>query len=157
MEEETLKEGLKAPNIQAKIVFDSETKDFDLYQTLEDGKTVMLVFYPGDDTPGCTKQLCGVRDTYKEYQDLDVEVVGVNPGGEDSHRKFIQKYGYQFGIVIDEGKKVRADYGAERKFFKNMITKRGVFVIKPDKTIAYIKWGQQDNQKVIDLIKNFEK
>lgn len=152
--------GDKAPDFQAKVQeFDKTTQqgkltDFHLYDFLEKEKQkVLLIFYPGDDTPGCTKQLCGVRDVYQEYQDLGVKVLGVNPKGGDSHLKFIQKYNFPFGIVIDEDKTIREKYGAIGKFFANLVTKRGVFLIDENKQIKFIHWGQQDNQKIFELLR----
>ena len=133
--------------------------------TIQNGKThnskevlssndyILLVFYPGDDTPGCTKQLCGIRDIYKEYADHGVKVYGVNQASGSSHQDFINKYNYQFDIIVDEDKSLREQFGAVGKFFNNVITKRGVFLIDKDHVIKYRFWGQQDNQKIIDMIK----
>jgi thioredoxin-dependent peroxiredoxin len=121
---------------------------------LQDFDYILLVFYPGDDTPGCTKQLCGIRDIYKEYLDLGVKVLGVNHGNAESHQKFIDKYNYKFDIIVDEEKLMRKLFGAEKKFFKNIITKRGVFLINKEHNVVYQQWGQQDNQKIIDMIKD---
>jgi peroxiredoxin Q/BCP len=144
--------GQKAPNFTAILVSPEGSKEINLYSILDSGKKVLLVFYPADGTPGCTKQLCGIRDVYSQYQDYDVEIIGVNHGDEKSHQKFIQNQGYQFGIVIDEDKKIRDLYGATKKFFQNLTTKRGVFLIDTDKTIIYRFWGQQDNQAILDLL-----
>ncbi len=147
-----LKIGDIAPNFVAKIQNPDESiSDFDLYKELTNN-LVLLIFYPGDDTPGCTAQLCGVRDVYSQYQKYNVKVVGVNQADSNSHLKFIKKYTFPFGIIIDEDKKIRESYGAEKKFIKYLTTKRGVFLINKDKKIEYIFWGQQDNQKIFDLL-----
>ena len=75
-------------------------QDFDLEKSLQNNKKVLLIFYPGDDTPGCTKQLCGVRDIYSEYQELGVEVYGVNHADLASHQKFIDKFSFPFYTFI---------------------------------------------------------
>jgi peroxiredoxin Q/BCP len=125
-----------------------------LYSLLKSGQKVLLVFYPGDDTPGCTKQLCGIRDVYSEYAKLGVKVLGVNKAGFDSHQKFISKYQFPFDILVDEQNQIRDSYGAVKKFFNNLTVKRGVVLIDTDKKILYTFWGQQDNQKIIEILKN---
>jgi peroxiredoxin Q/BCP len=147
-----LQVGDTAPDFTAVLQTPDSAEEINLYSVLESGKKVLLVFYPGDDTPGCTKQLCGIRDVYSEYEKKGVQVIGVNHASEGSHLKFINKYNYQFGIVVDEGHVIRELYGAKKKFFKNFTTKRGVFLIDTDKTILYRFWGQQDNQAILDLL-----
>lgn len=65
------------------------------------GKTVVLYFYPKDDTPGCTKQACSFRDAYAEYQDKDIVVFGVSLDDEASHQAFTEKYGLPFPLLAD--------------------------------------------------------
>lgn len=143
--------GDTAPNIKAKL---QNGQDFDLEKSLQNNKKVLLIFYPGDDTPGCTKQLCGVRDIYSEYQELGVEVYGVNHADLASHQKFIDKFSFPFDLIIDENKEISKAYGAMTKFFRNDIIKRGAFLIGEDRKIKFSTWGQQDNQKIISLLKN---
>ena len=125
-----------------------------LYQLLESGKKVLLVFYPKDMTAGCTTQLCGIRDIYKEYQDLGVTIYGVNQDSAESHIRFTDTYSFPFELLIDEDRKIAQQYGAIKSIFGNIGTKRGVFLINLDKTIAYHVWGQQKNEDIIDFIKN---
>lgn len=149
-----LEVGQIAPDFSAQIQNpDGSIEDFNLKKTLANGEKVLLVFYPGDDTPGCTKQLCGIKDVYKEYRDLKVRVVGVNHADGKSHLKFIKKYEYPFGIVIDTDKSIRNSYGATKLFFRNITTKRSVFLIDTDGKILFIFWGQQNNEEIINLLK----
>lgn len=144
-----------APSFVAQIQNpDGTLENFNLQQTLNEGSKVLLVFYPGDDTPGCTAQLCGIRDIYSEYKKLGVKVVGINHADSKSHLKFITKYQYPFGIVIDSDKSIRHSYGAEKAFFKNITTKRSVFLIDTNGKILFIHWGQQDNDKILQLLQN---
>jgi thioredoxin-dependent peroxiredoxin len=124
-----------------------------LYDLLEQGKKVLLVFYPADFTPGCTMQLCGIRDIYKEYADLGVTILGVNPGSGESHQKFIEHHKYQFDIAVDKDKEIIEKYGATGFLYGRPRIMRGVFLIGSDKKIIYRFWGQQDNQKIINLLK----
>ena len=65
------------------------------------GKTVVLYFYPKDDTPGCTKEAQGFRDAYAEYQDKEMVVLGVSLDDEASHQQFTEKYGLPFQLLAD--------------------------------------------------------
>jgi peroxiredoxin Q/BCP len=75
-------------------------------------KAVVVYFYPRDDTPGCTKEACGFRDSNRELQKLGVEVIGVSADGDESHQKFRAKYKLPFTLLSDPGNKVMEKYGA---------------------------------------------
>jgi thioredoxin-dependent peroxiredoxin len=143
-----------APDFTATLQLPDKVEDFTLYKALESGHKVLLIFYPGDDTPGCTKQLCAVRDVYSEFSKYNVKVVGVNQASPESHLRFIQKYNYQFGIIVDSDKTIREKYGAIKPFFGNITTKRGAFLIDTDKKIKFIHWGQQNNEEILQLLKS---
>jgi len=87
--------------------------DMNVLQKLSDfrGKTVLLYFYPADDTPGCTKEACNFRDDYSAYEKAGVVILGVSPDDVNSHVKFKQKYNLQFPLLVDEGHKVCDAYG----------------------------------------------
>jgi peroxiredoxin Q/BCP len=73
------------------------------------GKTVVLYFYPKDDTPGCTKQACSFRDANDEYQSKDIVVLGVSRDNEGSHQQFSQKYNLNFPLLADtDGAMIKA-------------------------------------------------
>ena len=76
------------------------------------GRDVVLYFYPRDDTPGCTKEACGFRDSWKELQKLGVAVLGVSPDSGASHQKFRAKYKLPFTLLSDPDKKTMTRYGA---------------------------------------------
>jgi thioredoxin-dependent peroxiredoxin len=123
-----------------------------LYDILDSGRKVLLVFYPKDFTSGCTTQLCGIRDVYSEYKKHGVVVLGVNPASEESHAKFIAEYSYPFDILVDTEKEIILKYGANGMLYGRPRIMRGVFLISTDKTILYRFWGQQNNEKVIDIL-----
>ncbi len=75
------------------------------------GKPVVLYFYPKDDTPGCTKEACSIRDDYHLYRQAGAVVLGVSPDDARSHTKFIEKYSLPFTLLADEGHKVCNLYG----------------------------------------------
>jgi len=92
------------------------------------GKHVILYFYPKDDTPGCTKEACGFRDSWKEIQKLGAVVLGVSADSEASHAKFAAKYRLPFPLLSDPDRKVMTKYGAYGE--KAMYGKKTVGVIR---------------------------
>ncbi len=97
------------------------------------GKQVVLYFYPKDDTPGCTKEACGFRDSLRAIEKANTVVLGVSMDDAGSHQKFIKKYSLPFTLLCDEGGKVSKAYGVYKK--KNMYGKtywgieRSTFII----------------------------
>lgn len=75
------------------------------------GQKVVLFFYPKDDTPGCTSEACNLRDNYRTFQKQGYTVLGVSPDTEKKHRKFIDKYEFQYDLLADVDKKVLSAYG----------------------------------------------
>ena len=76
------------------------------------GKDVVVYFYPKDDTPGCTKEACGFRDSWSDLKKQGVVVIGISPDNEASHRKFIDQYQLPFLLLCDTDRKVMEKYGA---------------------------------------------
>jgi peroxiredoxin Q/BCP len=76
------------------------------------GKDVILYFYPKDDTPGCTKEACGFRDSWKDLAKANVVVLGVSADDAASHQKFAAKYKLPFALLSDPDRKVMQQYGA---------------------------------------------
>lgn len=76
------------------------------------GRDVIVYFYPKDDTPGCTKEACGFRDSWKTLSSRGVVVLGISADGAESHRKFIAKYRLPFRLLSDPDRKVMEKYGA---------------------------------------------
>jgi thioredoxin-dependent peroxiredoxin len=109
------------------------------------GAPVVLYFYPKDDTPGCTKQACGFRDAYREYQERGAVVLGVSPDDTGSHRKFKEKYGLPFTLLADPGHDVADAFGAwgEKQYagktYMGII--RSTFVIDPEGNVARAMYG----------------
>ncbi len=75
------------------------------------GKSVILYFYPKDDTPGCTTEACNFRDDYSAYKLANVQILGVSPDSVSSHQKFKSKYTLPFPLLADEGHEVCTAYG----------------------------------------------
>jgi len=86
------------------------------------GQQVVLYFYPKDDTPGCTKESCDLRDSYTKITKTGAVILGVSLDGAESHRKFIQKYSLPFSLLSDEATAVSKAYGVYK--LKNMYGKK---------------------------------
>lgn len=110
---------------------------------------VVLIFYPGDDTPGCTTQLCAIRDDWVEFQKYGVKVFGINHADAESHTKFWRHHGLKTPLLIDEGKRVSKLYGATKKFFKAEIINRTVVVIDSQGIIRYLVRGLPPNSEIL--------
>jgi peroxiredoxin Q/BCP len=101
------------------------------------GKTVVLLFYPGDDTPVCTKQLCSVRDNWEQYKATGAEVVGISTDSVASHRNFADKYNLTLRLLADEKGEVNKLYDA--KSWLPGRSARAVVVIDKTGRVAYHK------------------
>jgi peroxiredoxin Q/BCP len=124
--------GDKAPLIEGK---DQDGKTWRLADAL--GKqAVLLYFYPKDDTKGCTKEACGLRDRMGDLKNDHVQVVGVSFDSTDSHQKFISKYNLNFTLLADTDGKIADAYGV-RMAGKNMAS-RVSFLIGADGTIQHV-------------------
>ena len=101
-----LKPGDPAPDFEAATTDGKRVslKDFR-------GKKLVMYFYPMDDTPGCTKQACSLRDHNKEIKAKGAEILGVSTQGEESHRKFTSKFNLNFPLLADTEGKVGRAYG----------------------------------------------
>lgn len=135
-----LKAGDKAPAFEA---VDENGKK----HALKDykGKTVILYFYPKDDTPGCTIEACEFRDALADFKAKGAVVLGVSPDGPASHKKFIGKFGLTFPLLADEDKKLCEAFGVwKKKQFMGreyMGVERSTFVIGPDGKLAHVERG----------------
>ena len=100
-------------------------------------RSIVLYFYPKDDTPGCTAEACSFRDQYEDFQDLGAEVVGVSSDSEASHQKFTQKHRLPFPLLADPGGQVRKLYEVPRALL-GLLPGRVTFVIDKAGIIQYI-------------------
>ena len=121
-------EGQKAPDF---TLPDQDGKDVMLSK--QKGKTIVLYFYPKDDTPGCTTEACAFRDARADYEKAGATVLGVSPDDARSHAKFTRKFGLNFTLLSDVGAKVCDAYGVwkEKTMFGRtyMGVERTTFVI----------------------------
>ena len=112
--------------------------------TLSDmrGSTVVLYFYPKADTPGCTRQACGIRDRSSEYGTAGARVVGVSKDTVEDVRKFADKYALDFTLLADSEHQVAEAYGTwgEKSMYgkKYLGVTRATFIIDPDGKVARV-------------------
>jgi len=99
------------------------------------GKVVVLLFYPGDETPICTKQMCSVRDRWEDYSATGAEVVGISTDSVESHQKFAEHHELPLRLLSDASAKVANLYGA-RSLIPGKVA-RSVFVIDANGLLRY--------------------
>ena len=107
-------------------------------------ENVVLVFYPADDTPGCTKQACQIRDAWADVAKHATVVYGVNPGNAQSHAEFRKKFHLPYPLLVDEGKRVANLYNAGGLFVK-----RTVYLIGKDGKIRFAQRGMPSPEEVL--------
>jgi peroxiredoxin Q/BCP len=106
------------------------------------GKDVLVYFYPKDDTPGCTKEACSIRDTWQDFDAKGTAVLGISRDDAKSHQQFIAKYNLPFSLLSDPDAQVTRSYGAWGE--KNMYGKisegviRSSFLVGPDGIIKKV-------------------
>ena len=122
---------------------------------------VLVYFYPKDDTPGCTKEACMIRDDFPKFKKLKLKVLGISADSVKSHAKFVEKYDLPFTLLSDEDKKVIKSYKvwAKKKFMgrEYMGILRTSFLVDPKGNIAKIyenvKPAEHAEEILIDLKK----
>jgi len=127
------------------------------------GKNIVIYFYPKDDTPGCTVEACGLRDSFKEIEKLNAVILGVSPDSVKSHGKFISKFQLPFILLTDEDKKMCQDYGVwvEKSMYgkKYMGVARTTFIIdKKGKIVKIFEKVKPEghNTEIIEALKKTE-
>jgi peroxiredoxin Q/BCP len=132
-----LKTGQKAPDFVLADQHGTTHKLSDYH-----GRWVLIYFYPRDNTPGCTKEACAIRDRFPDFWKLKAAVLGISVDSVKSHEKFAQKYELPFTLLSDEKKDVvkRYDVWGKKKFMGRefMGTLRTSFLLAPDGRIAKI-------------------
>lgn len=129
---------------------------------LEDlrGQWVALYFYPKDDTPGCTKQACNLRDNTSSLSDAGVAVVGVSGDGVESHERFVEKYDLPFPLVADPDRSILKAYGVygEKSFYgkKTIGTKRTTFLIDPEGVVRHVFKRPKTDRHAEEILERLE-
>lgn len=137
-----LNPGDSAPAFTA---LDEQGNEHTLQAYLDDGKTVILYFYPKDSTPGCTTQACDFRDNMGRLTGEGHVVLGVSKDSQKSHARFVDKQELNFPLLVDEDLTLHQAYGAWRLKMnygrEYMGSARSTFVIKPDGTLQWCRYN----------------
>lgn len=112
--------------------------------------SVVLVFYPGNNTMVCTQQLCAVRDSWDDYEALDALVFGVNPASKDSHRAFAERHEFPFPLLVDDDGALTASFGARGI---GGIVKRTVYAIGKDGRIVFAERGVPTTERILAALR----
>jgi len=123
--------GQEAPDFTLPGICDGEKRDYTLseYRT----KKVVLAFYPGDFTPGCTRQMCSYRDNIEDLP-ADAVLLGISPQSVEKHDEWIQAKGFHFPLLADTDKKVIKAYGVDAPLIN---VRRSVFVVDGDGVVRF--------------------
>jgi thioredoxin-dependent peroxiredoxin len=150
-----LKKGDKAP------LFTAMDQHGDTVATEQfKGKKIVLYFYPKDDTPGCTKEACNLRDNYNILLEKGFAVIGVSPDTVESHRKFATKFDLPFPLLADPDLKITKAFGAwgEKKMYGKTYEGllRTTFVISADGTIEEVIQKVKTDNHAAQIFSLFE-
>lgn len=122
------------------------------------GHWVLIYFYPKDDTPGCTKEACSIRDAFPDFKKMKLTVLGISADTAASHKKFEEKYGLPFTLLADTDKKVVRAYGVwgAKKFMGREYEGifRNSFLISPDGKIAKIYEGVKPELHAAEVLRD---
>jgi peroxiredoxin Q/BCP len=138
--------GTQAPD----FVLESDAGEAVSLQDFKGTQYVVLVFYPGNNTPVCTRQLCELRDSYDVLQSNDMAVLGINNDTRQAHRSFREEQNYQFPLLIDEENAVATAYGAVGRFGG---TKRSVYVIDTEGEVIFSERGRPSVSDIVSSVR----
>jgi peroxiredoxin Q/BCP len=111
-------------------------EEVSLKDVLDKKRAIVLFFYPKDDTPGCTKEVCSFRDGYAQFEKLDVEVIGVSSDSVSSHQRFAQRYDLPYVLLSDEEGEVRKLYGVPNTL--GLFPGRVTYVIDDEGVVRHV-------------------
>jgi thioredoxin-dependent peroxiredoxin len=110
----------------------------------------VLIFYPMDQTPGCTVQLCALRDHYADFATHNVKIAGVNPAGLKSHQAFSDKHRYPFPILVDKHHQLAKRFGVRKTLG---VSTRTVVVLSPQNGVIWKKEGMPSPDEILNVVK----
>lgn len=114
--------------------------------------SVVLMFYPADNTPGCTAQMCAARDDYDKYQAAGIAVFGVNPGSEKAHKSFSEKHGLRTPLLIDDKGKVSKAYDALMPIPLVTVVNRTVVGIDAEGKVKFYQRGMPSTETIMSAM-----
>ena len=120
------------------------------------GEWLLIFFYPKDDTPGCTKEACSLRDNFAEIKKLNANIVGVSIDSIDSHKKFKEKYNLPFTLLSDPNGYIAKKYGALSNFFIFKLAKRQSFIIDPKGVVRRVYRDVSPSNHALEIKNDLE-
>ena len=114
--------------------------------------SVVLMFYPADNTPGCTRQLCTARDDYDRYRAAGVAVFGVNPGSVAAHKRFAERHGFKTPLLLDHGGRVSRAYDALMPIPLVTLVNRTVVGIDRDGIVRFYERGMPSTDTILSAM-----
>ncbi|MCS7206218.1 MAG: peroxiredoxin [Leptospiraceae bacterium] len=151
---------MKTLNLDQKVpdfeLYDDEENLFRLY---EQNQPLLIVFYPGDDTPVCTAQLCDYRDGIEQFRDFDIDVVGINRDSIESHKKFKKKYQLPFRLLSDPEGKVAEIFGCKTLLGT---VNRAVFLLDKEQNLIWyhkevLSLFRRTKEELLNVIRELRK
>lgn len=124
--------GQPAPEFTLPGIENGMRRDYSLSEYR--GRKVVLAFYPGDDTPGCTRQMCSYRDEFAVFEGVEAVLLGISPQDVDSHERWAKKRNLQFPLLADTDRVVAKQYGVAAPVIG---IRRSVFVVDAEGVIRY--------------------
>ncbi|MEB3286114.1 MAG: peroxiredoxin [Vampirovibrionales bacterium] len=146
--ESPLAVGTKAPDFDLKAHTGQQIKLSDYA-----GKNLIVVFYPKDQTPGCTQQLCALRDDMSHFAGLNTDIIASNPDSAESHTRFADAQQYKFPILVDPEKTMAKAYHALKP---EGGIQRTVYIIDKTGVIRYAKQGLPPDTELEAAIRDFD-
>jgi peroxiredoxin Q/BCP len=127
---------VKVGDMAPDFTLTSQTGESVSLKDFQGKKSVVLYFYPKDDTPGCTAEACAFRDSYQVFKDAGAEVIGISSDTTQSHQQFVNKYDLPFILLSDTGNKVRQLYGVPATLW--ILPGRVTYVIDKDGVVRHL-------------------
>ena len=149
----SLKIGDKLPKF---TTIDSNGNTFDSQNYVE--KSLVIYFYPKDETRVCTEQACSFRDNYEEFKELGAEVIGISSDTDKSHQKFVSKHQLPFILLSDNNKKLRKLFGVPNDLF-GLLPGRVTYVVNKNGIIEMVfnsMSGKIHIEKALEILKKLQ-
>lgn len=127
---------VKVGDMAPDFTLTSQTGESVSLKDFQGKKSVVLYFYPKDDTPGCTAEACAFRDSYQVFKEAGAEVIGISSDTTQSHQQFVNKYDLPFILLSDTGNKVRQLYGVPATLW--ILPGRVTYVIDKDGVVRHL-------------------
>lgn len=119
-------------------------------------KFLIIFFYPKDDSPGCTKEVCSFRDSYSELKNIDTEIIGISSDSITNHQKFAKNFYINYNLLSDYKKNVRKLFGVPKSFF-GLLPGRVTYIFDPNRKLLKIINSQFDINSHITISKKIIK